>query len=148
GRVLVAAGELVGDREGVVDLVDAGRERALVPALVEDEARIDRALAPVDRGHDLLGARHLRHALWIDEAHRLDARHACGREAVAQLRPDGGGEGRVLVLEPVAGPDVADDQVHARASCRQRSGPGKLHATWRPDPLIPAIGVWLGMQSG
>ena len=63
-------------------------------------------------GHDLLRARHLGHALGIDEADRLDPRQARRRQPPDELRPRLGRERLRLVLEPVAGPDVAEGHAH------------------------------------
>src|SRR5262249_53328463 len=71
--------------------------------------------AGVGRRHDLLRARHLRHRLVADEAHRLDARQPGGGEAAHELRAHRRREHVRLVLEPVARPHVADEHVHAQS---------------------------------
>ena len=81
----VAPVELVADREREVHLVERGLAQPLVAALVERQARVGDALAPLDPRHHLLGARHLRHSTGMDEAHGLDARHAGAGEPVDEL---------------------------------------------------------------
>ena len=111
-RVPVAEVEGLGDRKGHVDAIEAGSGEALPAAFVEDEARELDALAPLHAVDDLLGARHLRHAVGADEAHRLDAAQPGRREPVDELRPRLGRQHLGLVLEAVARSDVADDDVH------------------------------------
>ena len=55
------------------------------PRSLSDEPRVHDALAPLDRRDDLLRARHLRHARRVDEADRLDPRHARRRQPVDEL---------------------------------------------------------------
>ena len=122
GHALVALAERVGGREGVVDLVDAGGHRAVVAALVEHQSGVDDALDAMQRRHDLLGPRHLRHALGVHEADGLDARDARGGQAVAELRPDLRGQRAGLVLQAVARPDVADlDAGHTMSASLRRA---------------------------
>ena len=90
-----------------------------------------------DRRDDLLRAGHLRHALVADEAGRLDPREAGRREPANELGANLRRERLGLVLEPVAGADVAERDAHAsrllvlegferielgRASCREDRG--------------------------
>ena len=82
----------------------------LAAALVEDEAGELGALARLDRGDDLLGARHLRHRVVAHEAHRLDPRQPRRREPVDELGAHRRRERLRLVLEPVARADVADQR--------------------------------------
>src|SRR5438034_268481 len=104
--------ELVGGRERVVHLVDAGRDRPLVAFLVEDQARVHGAGLAVERPHHLFGAGHLRHKLGVDEARRLHALEPGRREAVAQFGPQPGLKSLGLVLQAVPRPDVADGERH------------------------------------
>ena len=76
-------------REREVHLVEPGLAQPVVAPLVQGEARVDDALAPLDRRDDLLRAGHLRHGLRADEADGLDARHAGGGEQVDELRAHG-----------------------------------------------------------
>ena len=92
----------------------ACRREPLPAALVEDEAgelRLDGA----HRGDDLLRAGHLRHALRIDEADRLDPRQPRGGQPADELRPHVRRERLRLVLEPVPRADVAERHAHAGA---------------------------------
>ena len=98
-------------------LVEPGRDEAVVPSLIQYEARVDDSLPALDPGDDLLRARHLGHAGRIDEAHRLDARDAGGGEQVDQLRTRRRIEDGLLVLEPVARPDIADRDRRHRTPC-------------------------------
>ena len=82
--VRVLAAEALRDRDGEVRLGEPGRREPLVAALVEDEAREDDAGALLERGDDLLGARHLRHARGTDEAR--PPRRAAGRPPRACCR--------------------------------------------------------------
>ena len=59
--------------------------------------------------HVLRGG-HLRHAIGADEADRLDARQSRRGQAVDELGPNGGLQNLRLVLKPVAGADVAEDE--------------------------------------
>src|SRR5918997_2223270 len=78
----------------------------VVALFVEDEAGVDGAGPAHDLREDLLGARHLRHPLGVDETRRLNPRETRGSQAVAQLRPDLRREPSVFVLQAVAGSDV------------------------------------------
>jgi hypothetical protein len=100
--VLVARGELVGHGKRVVDLVHGRRDGAVVAALVEDEPGVDRAGPAMQGLEDLLRAGHLRHPGGIDEGDGLDPGHLRGREAIAELGADRGGERPGVVLQPVA----------------------------------------------
>ena len=110
-RVPVALVEGLRRGERDVDPVEAGRPQPLPAALVQDEPG---ELAPRRRGRsdDLLRARHLRHALVADEADRLDPRQPARRQPPHEVGPDARRERLRLVLEPVAGPDVAEGDTH------------------------------------
>ena len=110
--VLVLAAEALGRGEVEVELVELGGGEALGALRVEHEARVDDALAALDRGDDLLRAGHLRDEPGMDEADRLDRGKPGGGEPVDELRAHGGLEHRLLVLEAVARPDVADCDLH------------------------------------
>ena len=69
--VAVAPVELLGRAEGCVDPVEPSGCEALGALLVEDETRVLGGVAPFDPFDDLLRPRHLRHAVWPYEAHRL-----------------------------------------------------------------------------
>ena len=99
-------------------LVEPGRGQAVVAALVEHEPGVDDARPPLERGDDLFGARHLRHAGRIHEADNLDARQPGGGEPPDELcahrRLEHGG----VVLEAVARSDVAHRHAaHMTPSC-------------------------------
>ena len=102
-------------------LVEPAVAEPVVAALVQGEPGVDHPVAPVDRRDHLLGARHLRHVLWADEAHRLDARKAGYRETIDQLRPHVGRERDGLVLKAVTRADVADRDPHTTPSSRNPS---------------------------
>src|SRR5437870_4834549 len=76
--VRVPAVERLRRGEGEVHLVETGGEQSLVPALVDDETRVDDARLALDPLDHLLGVRHLRHAHRVDEADRLDPPYAGG----------------------------------------------------------------------
>ena len=67
---------------------------------------------PSSVGEDLLGARHLRHELGVDEARGLDAREPGGGQTPAQLGAHRRREDLGVVLQPVAGADVAENDAH------------------------------------
>ncbi len=92
-------------------LVNARRKRPLVSLLIEDESGVDGIRLAMQRRHYLLGARHLGHQLWIDEARRLHSLQACAGEAVAELRAHHGFQRLRLVLQAVTRADVADDHI-------------------------------------
>ena len=113
--VSVRAVEGLGRGEGDVDAVEPGSLQALPAALVQHEPDDLRPGPALDPGHDLLRARHLRHALVAHEAHRLDARQPGGREPAHELGTDRRGERLRLVLEPVPRPDVAEGYPHGQS---------------------------------
>jgi hypothetical protein len=98
GCVLIAAPERVGGGHRVVHLVDMRGKGSLVALLVEDQARVRGAGAPVQRSHDLLGPGHLRHQLGIYEASRLDSLHTGGGESITKFGANAGVEDPILVL--------------------------------------------------
>ena len=118
GCVRVPLVELLGRREGVVDLVEPCLAQPLVASLVHRETGVDDALAPLERRDDLLGPCHLRHVLGADEADGLDARHAGSGQQVDELGAHGRLERDRLVLKPVPRPDVADRDAHTTPSSR------------------------------
>src|SRR5215210_3613836 len=96
--VLVALGEGLGYGEGVTYFVHPGLDGPLVALLVEDEAGVARTRGTLYGGHYLFRAGHLWDAFRVDEAGRLNTRDAGGRQLLAELGADLGGEGLVLVL--------------------------------------------------
>jgi hypothetical protein len=114
GSICVPAVELLGGSEREVRLVEAGGAEPVVALLVQNEAGVDDSFSTIDSLHDLLGARHLRHPVRVDEAHGLDTRQARGSEPVDELGANGRLEHHALVLEPVTGADLADRHAHAR----------------------------------
>jgi len=106
--VAVAPVELLRRAEGRVHPVEACLREALVPLLVEHEARVLGAVAALDPADDLLRARHLRHAVVAHEADRLDAWQSRGGEPVDELRARRRLQRLGLVLEAVARADVDD----------------------------------------
>ena len=76
----------------------------VVAALVHREAGVDDALAPLDRRDHLLRSGHLRHVLRADEAGRLDARQAGGREPVDELGAFSGASVTGWFWSPSLGP--------------------------------------------
>ena len=109
GRVLVALVERLGRGKSHVRLVQTRLHEPVVAALVEDETGIDDARSPLDRRDDLFCPRHLRHARRVDEADGLDARQSGIGEAVDELGPHMRLQDLLIILEPVAGGDVTDD---------------------------------------
>ena len=91
-----------------MDLVDARRPGAVIALLVEDEAGVHDAGLAVQRGHDLFGAAHLRHELWIDEAGGFHLLKAGVREPITKRSANRRLERARLVLKPVARADIAD----------------------------------------
>ena len=112
GRVLVATVERLARREREMDLVEAGKREPVVALVVEREAGVDDPVAALDAFHDFLGSGHLRDARRVDEADRLDPEQARAGQPIHELCPHLRLERRLLVLEPVAGADVADRHVH------------------------------------
>jgi hypothetical protein len=129
-HVLIALSERVGNRVGDVDLLGAGLERAVEAAAVEHERRPDGGNSGEAREH-VLGVRHVRDELRVDEAAGLDTRQPGGREPRAELRADARLEGHLVVPEAVARPDIAHAyrqgvDSSARAATNV-SGDGMLH---------------------
>ena len=78
--------ERLGDSEGEAHLVEAGREQALVAALVERETSAHRPRAWTDRCDHVLCSGHLRYAFRIDETRYLDPGHARALYGRANMR--------------------------------------------------------------
>ena len=124
--VLPAVG--LGGRDAEADHLDAAGERAVEPLLVQDEAGVDGVPVPLrprrrEPPEELVGVGHLRHLLRVDEGADLDDVEAGRAERVdpaeLRLRRDD----RLLDLEPVAGPDLVEDDAarprrHVRAPGR------------------------------
>jgi len=108
GGVLIAAPERVGSRHRVVHLVDMRGKGSFVALLVEDQARVRGAGAPVQRSHDFLGPGHLRYQLGVHEARGLESLEARGSESIAKLGANARIEDPIFVLQTVAGTDIAD----------------------------------------
>ena len=125
-RVLVALGERVGDRIGDVHLAHAGGQRPLQRRARFSTSAAIRSPSPpsAQRREDLLRAGHLRHELRVDEARRLDPPQAGGGEPVGTARrASPGASATRVVLQAVARPDVADDDVSHRATPARRRAP-------------------------
>ena len=130
--------------EGVVHLVEPGRLQAVVALLVQRQPRVDDARLPLDPLDHLLRAGHLRHAGGVDEADRLDARHARGREPVHELGPGRGRERLRIVLQPVAWSDVTDGHLHrtpsafssSSSSPARPSSPPYTSSLWLPSSQV------------
>ena len=128
-RVLVPPIERLRGAEGEASLVEAARDEAVVAALVEREPRVHDAALTLERRHDLLGARHLRHASGIDEARDLHCPNPCGDDPADELGSELGREDFGLVLEAVTRPHVETVTMRLvypsafvfRASSRSRS---------------------------
>ena len=97
-------------------LVGARGHRALDAAAVQRERGVDDAVDAMEGAEHLLGAGHLRHDLRVHEAAALDAGQAGRREPVAQLGAHGRLERDLVVLQPVAGTDIAERDVHQAAA--------------------------------
>ncbi len=105
---LVAQAEGVGGADDHIGLVATGGLQALPALEVQHQADARAAGLMRQGGHDLLGPRHLRHALGVDEGRGLDAGDPAGLQPVDQLdavvhRQDGG-----LRLQSVARADLDD----------------------------------------
>ena len=109
-RALVASRELVGDRIGRVNLLRRGGERTPKAVRVEHEQREPAGLdSATDRAvDDLLDVRHLRHAVGANRAPGLDERRTGVEQACDELRAHRRCQRDLLVLQPVAWPDVAE----------------------------------------
>ena len=96
-----------------MDLVETGCEQPVVAPLVQREPRVDDTRPAGDRADHLFGTGHLRYASGADEADRLDPRQPGHGEPVDQLGPDLRLDQRGVVLQAVAGGDVAKrDEAH------------------------------------
>src|SRR5262245_51952675 len=127
-RIRVPLVERLGGREGHVHPVERARLEALEALLVEDQPRVLDPVAAVDSSDDLLGAGHLRHRVVADEADRLDSTKPGRSQSVDQLGPGPGRHDVLLVLEPVARPDVADRDQCTRSGVTRtitRRSPGR-----------------------
>ena len=116
-RVLVPPIERLGCTECEANLVEPGRDEAVVTALVQRESGVDDVFRAVDRRDDLLAAGNLRHPARVDEARDLDRANSGADETTNELRTNVGREDGGPVLETVTRPDLEDG--HA---------PGGLHA--------------------
>ena len=105
---LIPLVQRLGGREREMHLVEPCRRQPVVATLVEHEAGVDDTRTALERGDDLLGAGHLRHAGGTDEADGLDTRQPGPAEPVDQLGAHRRLEHERIVLKPVAGGDVAD----------------------------------------
>ena len=119
--VLIVPVERLARGEREVHLVEIRRREPVVAALVQDEARVHDTVAPLDADDDLLRAVHLRHARRIHEAHRLDPRQPRLGEPVDELGTHRRLERLRLVLQPVAGADVADRDACHTIPCSRRA---------------------------
>ena len=119
GLVGVAPAERLRRREREVDAVEAGCGKPLVPLDVQRQPRVLRSIPTLDRVHDILGAGHLRHRVGTYEARRLDPRQPCRAQAVDQLGANPRRERLGLVLQAVAGPDIADRHAHGYGAARE-----------------------------
>ena len=118
---MVLLGERVGADDNDVDLVDAGVQRALKAALIEDETDVGRTQRPgrgvgVQCGHHVVCVGHLRHPLGIDEAHGLDPPDARPHCTGDQLDLVHRAQDRRIRLESIAGRDL--DDLHGCAGLR------------------------------
>ena len=113
---VLAVVRLAGAQEDV-DLVEAFAqlERGVQPALVRDEDGDAHAVGNIDSLEHLRRVSQLRDDVGTDEARRLEPPQAGTRESVDQPHLVGGRDDLRLVLEAVAGTDLA----HPRR-CRQR----------------------------
>ena len=124
---------VVGTREGVVDLVDAGGGRALVAALVE-EARVApcraarRARRRPPRPPPSAGR------AWGGRTDRLDAGHPAGRDGCKNSARTAGSSTAVLVLEPVARARRRRSRASPESSASEPRRAQKLHATGPEKP--------------
>src|SRR5690606_25502453 len=101
---------------------------ALVSFLVGHQHRVMDARATGDPGEHLGGVGQLRHPPGADEAGRLDALQAGGREPVDQFDLVGAGDHRLLVLQPVARADLDDAYVAGQGGAHV-SAPASARAT-------------------
>ena len=99
----------------------AARREPLPAALVQHEPGVLGAVAPLDRRDDLLRARHLRHAVVADEAHRLD--RAASPAAAS----------RFTSSARTAGARVSG------SFCRPSRGPTSQSVSGTRDSLVPCL---------
>ena len=110
-----------------VDAVEPGRLEAFEAFLVQHQTRELDAVAALDLADDVLRGGHLRDRVVAHEAHYFDPLQARGREAVDELSAGLGRQDVVLVLEPVARPDLADRDQATRSGVTRtitRRSPG------------------------
>jgi hypothetical protein len=140
GGTLVALVESLCGGKREMHLAQVRRRQPVVALLVQDEARVAHAVAPLDRLHDLLRARHLGHARGADETGRLDARDTGPGQPVDELRADGRLEDHGIVLQAVPRRDVAD-----RDGCRAQITPssGGPRSSSESRAAAVDLGVWL-----
>src|SRR5690606_22043166 len=130
------------------DLLHPDRAGTLVAFFVGNQYRVMHARSAGDAGIDLGGVGQLRHPLRADEAGRLDAPQPGGGEAVDQGDLVGGGDRRLLVLQPVARADLddADRRLHAASAFSSATSTAsasmKSPAAARTSATVPARGAF------
>ncbi len=129
-----------------VDLVEAlaHRQRSVEAALVGDQDREGDALGALDRGQHPLRVGELGDHVGTHEGGDLQPREAAGREHVDQPHLVGGVDRLRLVLEAVAGADLADADAlrqlgHRRElrPSRDATGPHGRRGAWRRRSASP-----------
>ena len=111
GCVLIPLVERLRRAEGEANLIQSGRDEAVVSLPIQRESGVHDSVDSVDGRNDLLRAGHLRHPSRIDEARDLHGPYAGVNEPADELCAELGSEDVGLVLEPVTRADV--DDVHA-----------------------------------
>ena len=111
---LIALVERFRDAEREPHFIETRRNKAVEPTLVEREPRVDDSLRALQSGDDFLGAGHLGHPPWIDEARYFHGPYSGTDKAPHELCSNGRLEDVGLVLETVAGADFIDSHARAR----------------------------------
>ncbi len=146
GAVEVAGGEGLRGRTEHRDPGGPEGERPVQTALVRHEDG-QGGVHVGEQREELLGVGELGHPLGVHEAGRLDRGQAGGGQAVDELRLDLRGDGRLLVLQAVAGADLVDADpgrqaggrdVHGQPDHASSSSSGVTTAsTWSMATVVP-----------
>ena len=112
--VLISPVERLRRAEREPNLVQPGRDEAVVSALVQRKSRVHDSVDSIEGRNDLFRAGHLRNTARIDEARDLDGTQPGSRELADELGAERRRQDVRLVLEPVARAHVDDE--HGRSA--------------------------------